>query len=629
MGVLDKINFPSDLKKLNELELKNLCKELREFVIGVVSKTGGHLASNLGVVELTVALHYIFDLPKDKIIWDVGHQSYVHKILTGRKDRFHTLRQFGGISGFPKRAESEYDCFNTGHSGTSISAALGLATARDLKKEDFKVIAVVGDASLSNGLSLEAINNAGHLKKDLIVILNDNEMSISPNVGALSSYLNKVITGEFYNRTKEKVKNLVSKYNVLGVPVIRVMKVIEEGVKGLISPGILFEELGFRYIGPVDGHNINLLMETLKSIKKFKEPILLHILTKKGKGYDPAESDPTSFHGTPAFEIESGEVNSKKIKTYTDAFSEEIIRIAKKNKKIIAITAAMSTGTGLDKFRASFPDRFFDVGIAEEHAVTFAAGLAISGFKPVVAIYSTFLQRAYDEIIHDVCLQNLPVIFIIDRAGIVGEDGETHQGTFDLSYLRHMPNMIIMSPADESEFKNMLKFAVKLNSPVAIRYPRCKIVVKRISGKSSLSLGKSAFVKDGKKICILVVGSLLNEVLEGAEELEKEGINIGIINVRFIKPLDEKLLRNLQLKFKKIIIMEENVIAGGYGSSVLEFVNKEGLDLDIKIIGFPDKFIENGNRNLLLDKYGLSKRNIIKIVKEATEGSPRGTTKKI
>jgi 1-deoxy-D-xylulose-5-phosphate synthase len=616
MKLLDKINYPCDLKKLNQDELKTLCDELREFVINVVSKTGGHLASNLGVVELTVALHYIFDLPKDKIIWDVGHQSYIHKVLTGRKDKFHTLRQYGGISGFPKRSESEYDCFNTGHSGTSISAALGIATARDLKKEDFKVIAVIGDASLSNGLSLEAINNVGHLKKDLIVILNDNEMSISPNVGALSSYLNKVITGEFYNRIKERIKNLVSKYNVLGVPVLRVMKVIEESIKGLISPGILFEELGFRYIGPVDGHNINVLIETLKSIKKFKEPVLLHVLTKKGKGYKPAESDPISFHGISAFEIESGEINSKKVRTYTDAFSDAIVKIAKKDKKVIAITAAMSTGTGLDKFKENFPDRFFDVGIAEEHAVTFAAGLASLGFKPIVAIYSTFLQRAYDEIIHDVCMQNLPVVFAIDRAGIVGEDGETHQGSFDLSYLRHIPNIAIMAPSDETEFKDMLELAVKLNSPSAIRYPRGKIVSRRISGKSKVRYGKSVILKDGEKICVLAVGSMLNEVLESAKELEREGINIGIVNVRFIKPLDEELIRNLPSKFKKIIIVEENVVSGGYGSSILEFVNNEKLNLNIKIIGLPDKFIEHGSRSLLLDKYGLSKRNIIKVVKE-------------
>lgn len=615
MSVLENVNYPSDLKKLSIEELKILCDELREYVVNVVSKTGGHLASNLGVAELTVALHYVFNTPLDKIIWDVGHQSYLHKILTGRKKRFHTLRQYKGISGFPKREESKYDTFNTGHSGTAISSALGMVVARDLNRENYKVIAVTGDASLSNGVSLEALNNAGHLKKDIIIILNDNEMSISPNVGAISSYLNNIITGEFYNRTKEKAKQLFSKTSLFGIPVLRIAKVIEEGAKGLVSQGILFEELGFRYIGPVDGHNVKLLIETFKNIKKFKEPILLHVVTTKGKGYEHAENDPTSFHGPPPFEIESGEFNSKKIKPYTKAFEEIMINIAKKDKKVIAVTAAMAAGTGLQKFQKRFPRRFFDVGIAEEHAVTFAAGLAISGFKPVVAIYSTFLQRAYDQIVHDVCMQRAPVVFAIDRAGIVGDDGETHQGVFDISYLRHIPNMTIMAPADEVEFKEMLEFAVKLNSPVAIRYPRGEIVVNRIGGRKKITLGKSVIIKDGKNVCIIAVGSKLNEALLAADELKYENINVAVVNARFIKPIDKALIKALAENFNKIIIVEENIKSGGYASSVLEFLNEQKIKTNLISLGLPEKFIEHGNRQLLLKKYGLSKRNIVKAVR--------------
>lgn len=612
MGVLNKVNYPSDLRSLNSKELKQLCEELRNYVVNIVSKTGGHLASNLGVVELTVALHYVFNSPKDKIVWDVGHQSYIHKILTGRKNKFPTLRQYGGLSGFPKQNESEYDSYNTGHSGTSISAALGMAVARDLKHEKFKVIAITGDASLSNGISLEAINNAGHLKRDLIVVLNDNEMSISPNVGAISAYLNKIITGEFYNRTKEKIKNLIAKTKVLGIPVLRIAKLIEEGLKGIISHGIMFEELGFKYIGPVDGHNVDLLIETLKSIKRFKEPVFLHVVTTKGKGYEHAENDPTSFHGTPPFEVESGEFNSRKYKTYTKVFSETLINIAKKDKKIVAVTAAMAPGTGLDKFQKKFPGRFFDVGIAEEHAVIFAGGLANEGYKPIVAIYSTFLQRAYDPVVHDICMQKLPVVFAVDRSGIVGDDGETHQGTFDISFLRHIPNIIIMAPADEYEFKNMMEFAFKLKMPVVIRYPRGEITEKRISGNKKVSLGKSVIVKDGKNICILAVGSKLNEALLAAEELKKEKINAAVVNARFVKPLDKVLIKNLAKKFKKVIIIEENAKAGGFGSSVLEFLSSQRIKPDIDILGLPDKFIEQGNRKYLLQKYGLSKEGIIK-----------------
>ncbi|MEI7905459.1 MAG: 1-deoxy-D-xylulose-5-phosphate synthase, partial [Candidatus Firestonebacteria bacterium] len=505
MGVLENIKYPEDLRKLSYEALGALSEELREYVVNVVAKTGGHLASNLGVVELTIALHYAFNTPEDRIVWDVGHQAYIHKILTGRKDLFPTLRQHGGLSGFPKRAESIFDSFDTGHSGTSISAALGIACARDLNKQNYKVIAVTGDASLSNGMSLEAINNAGHLKKDLIVILNDNEMSISPNVGAIANYLGKIGTGDFYLNAKEKIKRILKQSEFMGVPLVRVGRVIEEGIKGIISHGIMFEEFGFRYFGPVDGHNIKQLVETMRSIKRFNEPVLLHIVTKKGKGYEHAEKNPTGFHGTPAFEVESGEANSGSKKSFTKAFGEAILKLARTDKKVVAITAAMSSGTGLDAFREEFPDRFFDVGIAEEHAVTFAAGLAANGLKPVFAVYSSFLQRSYDQVAHDVCTQNLPVVFAIDRAGIVGDDGETHQGTFDISYLRHLPNIMLMAPADEYEMKEMLALALQQKGPAALRYPRGEISEIRIGGAAAVLPGKAALVKTGTGVCILAV----------------------------------------------------------------------------------------------------------------------------
>ncbi len=615
MAVLDRVNYPKDIKKLKISELEELAEEIRSLIVSVVSKTGGHLASNLGVTELTIALHYVFNSPKDRIVWDVGHQSYVHKILTGRKKMFPTLRQYKGLSGFPKRQESRHDAFNTGHSGTSISAALGLAVARDLRKENFKVLAVTGDASLSNGMSFEGINNAGHLKKDLVVILNDNEMSIAPNVGALSAHLNRIITGKFYNNVKEKAKNFISKREIFGLPVMRIAKVLEESLKGIISPGIMFEELGFKYVGPIDGHDLKQLLETFESIKRFKEPVLVHVVTKKGKGYRHAEEDPSSFHGTPAFEIESGEVNSKKGKTFTGAFSESLLKIAAKDKKVVAITAAMPSGTGLDKFQDKYPGRFFDVGIAEGHAVTFAAGLAAGGLKPVVAIYSTFLQRAYDSIVHDVALPVLPVVFAIDRSGIVGDDGETHQGIFDISFLSHIPNVKLMSPADEAEFKEMLEMAFKLNCPVAVRYPRGEVSIPRIGG-GKVIFGRSAVVRKGKNVCIISAGALLVEALEAAEELKKEGIEAGLVNARFIKPLDTLLLRELAKKYKKLVIVEENLIAGGFGSLVLEYYNRAGIKVEVRRLGLPDKFIEQGSRKILLEKYGLSKESI----KEAVRG---------
>ena len=613
MSILDRVNDPKDIKKLTNAELQQLSNELRDFVVNVVSKTGGHLASNLGVAELTVALHYVFNAPKDKIIWDVGHQSYIHKILTGRKKRFHTLRQFGGISGFPKLNESPYDAFETGHSGTSISAALGMAAARDIKGENNKVIAVTGDASLSNGISLEAINSAGHLRKDLIVILNDNEMSIAPNVGAISKHLNRIITGDIYNDNKEKVKKFLSDKKIFGFQWVRLAKIFEEGIKGIFSHGIMFEELGFRYIGPIDGHDLPQLIETFQSIKRFKEPVLVHVVTKKGKGYEHAENDPTSFHGTPAFEIESGEVSSKKGKSYTKVFSENLLKLAAKNKKIVAITAAMPSGTGLDKFQEKYPGRFFDVGIAEEHAVTFAAGLAVSGLRPVVAIYSTFMQRSYDCILHDVAMPNLPVVLALDRSGIVGDDGETHQGVFDISFLSHIPNLTVMSPADETEFGEMLKIAFDLKGPSAIRYPRGEAALGSLGGGKT-QFGKSAEIRAGKGVCIIAVGTMLGEALLAADELVKEKIFPAVIDARFIKPIDTKMLDMAAANYKKIIIVEENVLSGGYGSLALEYYNKKGRAVNVVRLGLPDKFIEHGSRKILIEKYGLSKEHIKRVV---------------
>ena len=617
MALLDNIKSPADLRKLGIESLDALSAELRERLVRVISQTGGHLASNLGVTELTVALHYVFNTPEDRIVWDVGHQAYVHKLLTCRSDKFHTIRQYGGLSGFPKRCESEYDTFDTGHSGTSISAALGMACARDLDRKEYKVIAVTGDASLSNGMSFEAINNAGHLQKDLIVILNDNEMSISANVGALANYLDKIGTDDRYLKVKENIKRIIKKSKFLGVPLVRVGRVLEESVKGVISSGMLFEELGFRYFGPIDGHNIKTLVDTLRSIKRFKEPVLLHVVTTKGKGYKPAENDPTSFHGTPAFEIESGEANATSKRTYTKAFGDCIVELGKENKKLVAITAAMSSGTGLEAFKEKYPERFFDVGIAEEHAVTFAAGMAVDGYLPVVAMYSSFLQRAYDQVLHDVATQDLHVIFAIDRAGIVGDDGETHQGVFDISFMRHIPNMTIMAPADEPEFREMLALAVDMEGAVAIRYPRGEVVTERIGGKSPVQAGKSAAVKTGSEACIISLGSKLREALKASTLLKVKGIKAAVINARFVKPLDTVMLKSAAKRYKTIIVVEENMLAGGFGSAILEYYNAGGIKANVKLLGLPDKFIEHGPRSLLLKKYGISGEGIAAAVEEA------------
>ncbi|MBW2984712.1 1-deoxy-D-xylulose-5-phosphate synthase [Candidatus Woesearchaeota archaeon] len=609
---IDLVSGPKDLRLLNKHQLNMLSKEIRDIIVNTVSKTGGHLASSLGAVELTIALHYVFNSPNDKIIWDVGHQAYAHKLLTGRKDRFSTLRQHKGIAGFPKSKESPHDAFDTGHSSTSISAALGIAAARDLKQETNKVISIIGDGALTGGMSFEALNHAGALKKDIIVILNDNEMSISKNVGALSSYLSKLVTRPKYAETRKKIENILRKLPGIGKKASKALG-IEETIRALATaPGLIFRELGFNYFGPVDGHSLEDLIKALKNIKQLKGPILLHILTRKGKGYSYAEADRTRFHGIAPFNIENGEGRAQSQVTYTKAFSSCLTKLAKENNKIIAITAAMKSGTGLEQFAETFPERFFDVGIAEQHAVTFAAGLAKNGYKPVCAIYSTFLQRAYDQIVHDVCLQNLPVIFAVDRAGLVGEDGPTHHGSFDLSYLRHIPNMTVMAPKDENELGHMLRTALDIDGPVAIRYPRgAGLGVAVENPYHPIEFGKAEVIQEGKDLAILAVGSCVDAASKAAEKLDKKKISAAVINARFVKPLDQKLILSLAKKHGNLITVEENALEGGFGSAVLELLEKHKIDAKVSRIGIPDEFIEHGSMPVLRKEIGLTEDNII------------------
>ena len=610
---IENIKSPADIKTLSSAELKDLAEELREIIIERVSINGGHLASNLGVVELTLALHYIFDSPSDKIVWDVGHQSYTHKLLTGRFEKFPTIRKHKGISGFPKIDESIHDSFGTGHSSTSISAALGIITARDKKKEKFKVIAVIGDGALTAGIAFEGLNHAGHLKKDLIVVLNDNEMSISPNVGALSAYLNRILTGDLYQKFKKETKSFIESIPKLGGPFSKVAKKAEETLKGLFLPGILFEELGFNYIGPIDGHNIELLIETFKKVKNADAPTLVHVITKKGKGYEFSEKDPCIFHGVGPFEVETGDpISNKKIPSYSEIFGQVLTLLAGHDERIIAISAAMREGTGLECFAEKYPDRFYDVGIAEPHAVTFAAGLASQGLRPVVAVYSTFLQRGYDEIIHDVCLQNLPVVFAIDRAGIVGEDGPTHQGVFDISYLRHIPNLVVMAPKDEHELKDMLEFSLKYNGPSAIRYPRGRVHNAGFKIQdSNIELGKAEILKEGEDIALIAIGNTVYPALNAAARLEKDGIKAAVINARFVKPMDKGLIFSMASRIKRVVTIEENLLAGGFGSAVLEYLNSVDIhDVKIKTLGIPDEFVEQGSQAILRKKYGLDEEGI-------------------
>ncbi len=635
--LLDQINHPYDLKRLDGEELETLCEEVRKEILTTVSKNGGHLASNLGAVELTIALHYVFDLPRDKLIWDVGHQSYSHKLLTGRRDRFHTLRQYGGVSGFPKRDESPYDTFDSGHSGTSISAALGMAEAKRHKGEEGRLIAIIGDGSMTAGLAFEGLNQAGHIDQDLIVVLNDNEMSISRNVGALSSYLNRLMTGHFVNRFRDEMKDFLETIPSIGKSALRFAKKAEESLKGLLMPGLLFEELGMKYIGPIDGHRLDHLIENFQNIKKLRGPFLVHVITKKGKGYGPSERNPSLYHSVPPFDIETGEIQKGQTPlppTYTEVFGETLCKLAGENRRLIAITAAMQSGTGLEEFARRYPDRFYDIGIAEQHAVTFAAGLALEGMKPVVAIYSTFLQRAYDQIHQDVCLQNLPVVFALDRGGIVGEDGPTHHGLFDFSYLRHIPNLIVMVPKDEEEFRHMIKTAVDCPSPVAFRYPRSRgIGLKKGESLKSLEVGKGEVLREGKDILIIAIGSTVYPSLRAAQRLEEIGIDAAIINSRFLKPLDGDLLFDWARRTGKVLTVEENVLIGGFGSAVLELFQERGLiSIPVKRLGIPDCFVEHGPQSLLREKYGIDENGIFgeakAMVEEGKSDSPHSSQNK-
>jgi len=618
---LEKINSPSDLKVIPLDRLEELAKEIREKIITVVSNNGGHLASNLGAIELVVAIHRVFDSPKDKIIWDVGHQCYTHKLLTGRKDRFDTLRRYEGLSGFPNRLESEHDVFNVGHASTSISSALGVACARDQKGEKFSVIAVVGDGALTGGLAFEGLNNAGASGRNLIVILNDNNMSISKNVGALSRYMTDLLTDEKYNKLKAEVWDLVGKFKRRDKIRAMVAKV-EEGIKGFLVPGSLFEKLGFRYLGPVDGHDIKGLIKTFEQLKTLNGPILLHVVTRKGKGYSYAEEDSPRFHGIGTFDKVSGNSNGNQGElTYTDIFGSTLTKLAEKDEKIVAITAAMTMGTGLMEFARVFPRRFYDVGIAEQHGVTFASGLAALGLKPVFAVYSTFLQRAFDQVIHDVALQNIPVILAVDRAGVVGADGPTHNGDFDLSYLRQIPNWIIAAPKDGNELKDLLFSAINWGkSPVAIRYPRTLIPDAITEAYSRIEMGTWERLKEGKDVVILAVGSMVYPAMDASRQLLDEGIEAEVVNARFVKPLDQKMLTYILKEFDKIITVEENSLLGGFGSAILEFAEASDLDRSsIKRMGIPDEFIQHGSRNQLLGLLGLDKNGIIQTVKRILE----------
>ncbi len=609
--ILGMISSPGDLRLLTIEELFKLKKEIINKIISTVAKTGGHLASSLGVVELTIALHHVFDTPADKIIWDVGHQTYAHKLLTGRSAKFGSLRRYQGLSGFPKKEESIYDAFNTGHSSTSISASLGIAKARDLRKEQYKVVSVIGDGALTGGMAFEALNQAGDLDTDLIVILNDNKMSISPNIGALNTYLRKMVTDPNYLERKKTAKNFLNELPLIGDRAGLLAANMEETLRAFSStPGLLFKELGFNYFGPIDGHDLKELITSLQNIKKLKGPRILHVITKKGHGYKYAERDKVKFHGISPFDPANGKkIVCNSTTTFTQAFSKCLMKLAEKDKSIVAITAAMSSGTGLESFQKAFPQRFFDVGIAEQHAVTFAAGLASQGMKPVVAVYSTFLQRAYDQIVHDVALQNLPVTFALDRAGLVGEDGPTHHGAFDLSYLRHIPNMVVMAPKDENELGHMLRTAIEHGGPAALRYPRgCGIGVAIQNPYKKIPIGSYEVLKSGRDTAIFAVGSMVEEALQASRSLK----SAAVINARFIKPLDEKTIIRFAKKAKKVITVEENALQAGFGSALLEFLEKKKIRTEVKRIGIPDRFVPHGPVSLLRKKLGLSKENIIR-----------------
>lgn len=610
--ILDRINSPRDIKQLPVADMYILAAEIRQILVDSVAACGGHLAANLGVVELTIALHYVFNTPHDKIIWDVGHQSYTHKILTGRKDKMSSLRQFGGISGFPKFEESAYDAFNTGHSSTSISAALGIALARDIQKQNYSVVAVTGDGAMTGGMTYEALNHGGQEGCDLIVILNDNEMSISKNVGAMSIYLNRLRTDPSYNRTKEEVGNVLTRIPGIGPNIARAAGRLKDTVKYLMVPGIWFEELGFHYIGPVNGHDLDVLIPVLTNARKMKGPVLIHTITEKGRGYEPARQNPDVFHGVGPFNPVTGLQIKKPLKTYTEVFGDFMADIGGRDERVIAITAAMTSGTGLGKFAKLYPERFFDVGICEQHAVTLAAGMARAGLKPVVSIYSTFLQRAYDQIIHDVALQNLPVVFAVDRAGLVGEDGPTHQGVFDLSYLRPIPNLTVMAPSNEKELVDMMHTALMANAPVAIRYPRgAGEGVEAGEKPSIIPIGVPEVISSGTDLAFIAVGRAVAVGRETAELLSGKGIGVELINARFIKPLDTDFVNKLGSRFKKIVTLEDNALAGGFGSALTEMLVERKFPADVLSIGIPDEFVEQGRVDILWELLNMKAESIV------------------
>lgn len=615
--MLEKIQKPNDIKKIPADQLPALAEEIREFIIESLSKTGGHLASNLGVVELTIAMHRVFDLPKDKLIWDVGHQSYTHKILTGRKDGFETLRREGGISGFPKRSESDCDVFDTGHSSTSISAGVGYVRARELKKENYSVVSIIGDGALTGGMAYEALNNAASLKSNFIIVLNDNEMSITENVGGMSSYLSGLRTASAYTDFKMDVTKALNRIPGIGPGMVDAMRKTKSSIKQIIIPGMLFEDMGLTYLGPVDGHNIPQLIKTFQEAKRFEGPILVHVLTQKGRGYEPAMRHPARFHGAGPFDVKTGLPVGKSNPTYTDVFSTVMRKMGDRRKDVAAVTAAMMTGVGLKRFSNMFPDRCFDVGIAEEHAVTFAAALSLGGITPVVAIYSSFLQRAYDQIMHDVCMQNLHVAFAIDRAGLVGYDGETHHGIFDLSYLGSMPNMTILAPKNLWELSDMIKFAVDYDGPIAVRYPRGEAYTGLKEFRAPICLGKSEVIHEGSRVALLAVGSMVKMAEEVQKQLkERMDMDAALVNARFVKPIDEELLRSFADTYELVVTLEENVKDGGFGERVLAFAEEEDLPFGVEIIALPDRFIPHGSVLYQMKQVGFTPEDICGRIEE-------------
>ena len=625
--LLETINSPADLKKLTEEELIALAAEVRQFLLETVSKTGGHLASNLGCVELTLALHFCFDSPQDRIIWDVGHQAYTHKIITGRREQFHTQRQYQGISGFPKRSESPHDPFGAGHSSTSISAGLGMAVGESLNGTGNRSIAVIGDGSMTAGMAFEALNQAGHLRKNLIVILNDNEMSISKNVGAFSAFVSRKLSGSYYRELKKEMQGLLENIPAIGGNILRFARKAENSLKGFLTPGALFEALGFEYIGPLQGHNLPQLLEVLQNVRSLEGPVLVHVMTTKGKGYPPAENNPAQFHGVGPFDIATGKVSAAKggARSYTAIFGDTMVRLAAEDEKIIAITAAMPDGTGLSPFAKAFPSRFFDVGIAEQHAMTFAAGLAAEGFRPVAAIYSSFTQRAYDQVFHDICLQKLPVTLALDRAGLVGDDGPTHHGVFDLSYLRHLPEMTLMAPKDENELQHMIKTAVYSDRPVAVRYPRgAGYGIPMDQDPVILPLGRGELLGEGEDLVIIAIGVTVYPAMEAAGLLREKGIRAAVVNARFVKPLDRELILDWARRTGHMVTVEENALQGGFGSAVLELLEEEKVTgVKVKRIGIPDRFIEQGSQAQLRRDLGLDAAGIAATVEAFLSRSVR------